>query len=264
MKTNFFFILMLATALMGCSNTENNNLEENSYLRIGSCRTQGEEITAITDFGMFVTTGDGSGYDDHSNNIHVIQQHGKWEIPSILMQPDKDGNLFAYYPYAENATVTEIPVSLQTQTDYLFSKGQTVTYSAYTPDIELHHLLSKVTVEVNEQKVESISVQDYPSEGTLNLFGGNLTKSNNKATLTSGKSEILLFPGNNEGLSLDITYQGKHYAYQPIDTNFEAGKEYIHSLILQEGNTLSLGQVTIKEWQVGGNYEGTIDTENNI
>lgn len=264
MKTSSYFpifIFTLATALTGCSSSQNSVPETDSYLHIRSCRAQGESITGINDFGLFVTTEDGSNYDTNSNNAHVILQSDKWEIPPISIKSNNPGKLFAYYPYIDDATVTGITVNLLPQTDYLFSKGQTVTSTSYTPDIELHHVLSKVTVSVNDESVSDISVADYPMTGVLNLFAGTLTKNNGKGTITSGKSEILLFPGSNEGLTFDITYQGESYQYSPADTDYEAGKEYTYSLILQENNQLTISQVTIRNWQIGGNYEGTIDSE---
>jgi hypothetical protein len=259
MKANSFLALCsLATALWGCSSEQESNTSENMILRINSCYAMGEEQGEINDFGMFLTTQDGAIFDANGNNAHVTQDHGLWETPSITISPDQSAQLFAYCPYTEDATVTDIPVCISSQTDYLYSKGQTVTYSSYTPSIELYHLLSKITIQINDEAVESLSVSGYPEDGTLNLYEGTLSKGKTNTTVMSEDNGILLFPGYND-IVIDITYQGNSYHY-PLTIDLESGKEYIYSLVLQQNNKLEISKVTIINWETGGNYEGTIET----
>lgn len=257
--SSFLTACLLVTALWGCSNTQENSLTDSQRLGIKSCSARGEAAGEISEFGMFVTNQNGSAVDGNGDNAHVYLEHGLWNVPHIAIKSGQTLQLFAYSPYMEGMTVTDIAVSLSSQTDYLYSKGQTVTYSSYTPDIELHHLLSKVTVQVNEERAENLSVSDYPESGSLNLFAGTLTKGNTLATVSGNGSGILLFPGATD-VTVTITYRGKQYHY-PLSVNLEPGKEYVYSLILQENNKLEVGNVSVIAWVSGGDYDGTIEPE---
>lgn len=249
-------LCMLGTALSGCSSIQDSDVCENTYLHIKSCNAPSE----LTDFGMFVTNQNGTVININGENSHVIQEHGIWKTPPIVIKLGQNMQLFAYYPYSESVSVTDIPVSLSAQTDYLYSKGQTVTYSSFSANIELFHLLSKVTIKVNEEYVENLSVSDYPAEGTLNLFAGTISKrQTSTTTVQSTNNAILLFPGYTD-IIVDITFRGKSYHY-PVTVNLEPGKKYVYSLVLQENNKLEIDKVSVSSWETGGNYEGIIEPE---
>ncbi len=257
--SSFLTACLLATALWGCSNKQENSLTDSQQLRVKSCNARGESDERITEFGMFVTAQNGTAVGGNGNNAHVIMEHGIWNTPPIAIKSGQTLQLFAYYPYKGGVTVTDMPVSLADQTDFLYSKGQAVSYTNFTPDIELHHLLSKVTITVNKEFVEKLSVSDYPETGSLNLFDGKLIKSKTNTTISSANSNILLFPGKTD-VTVLITYKGNTYNY-PLSVTLEPGKEYVYSLILHENKKLEVGNVTVIDWEAGGDYDGTIEPE---
>ena len=106
--SSFLTACLLVTALWGCSNTQENSLTDSQRLGIKSCSARGEVAGEISEFGMFVTNQNGSAVDDNGDNAHVYMEHGLWNVPPIAIKSGQTLKLFAYSPYMEGMTVTDI------------------------------------------------------------------------------------------------------------------------------------------------------------
>lgn len=258
MKTYLATVFMLAAAFIGCSN--NNESSEDSQVSIRSCYTRsGTETSIIKDFGLFIAKSDGSAYNNSSSNSNIhVTYNGTWYLPKITLGKE-NGTLMAYSPFDETCTITNMPLDLSKQIDYLYSKGQIVNYNNPNVSIELNHILSKLTFVIENNSPTSIKIGNYPITASLNLFKKTINSNNTKGIITTTEGSIYILPGPSQTIDkIVLTHQNVDYDYILPENTFEEGKEYVYNLSITANHDLNLTELKVSPWISGGKYEGNL------
>lgn len=261
MKTHFVALFMLAAAFTGCSNNNENSdngSSDDNQVSIQACYTRsGNTTSIIKDFGAFLAKDDGTPYDNSSTNIHVTYD-GTWYLPKITLGKE-NGILLAYSPFDANGTITNIPLDLSKQIDYLYSAEQTVNYNNPNVSIELNHALSKLVFVVEGNSPTAIRIGNYPTTARLNLFKKTISANSTKGTIGTTDDSIYILPGSSRNIDkIVLTYQNVDYDYILPENTFEEGKEYTYNLSVTDNHELTLNAVNVNPWVSGGKYEGNI------
>ena len=97
-----------------------------------------------------------------------------------------------------------------------------------------------------------------PVEGAYDLTSGKLSMKEGDGSIASKGNMLLLFPGKTEERRIQIRYRDNVYDwYLPANT-FEAGNRYTYVLSLSKEGMLILSGVSVRPWQAGGDYTGSI------
>lgn len=242
-------ILFISTALMGCTNNSEEPTQKSS-LGI-ECYSRGynddyEVSAAVTEFSMYVMNGQNS-YDNVLNPVQVIYASNKWEYNEVKIN-ETQANIYAIAPQTNATDPKNIPLSLTPLTDYLVSGKYVATNSEPNISIDMNHILSKINVTIDGNKVTSLTVNGQPTTGSYNLLTSELTQSSSTGSI-SGKEYIYIFPSTLK-LNFEITYNGKNYTYNASTKEYEKGKEYSYKLKLDNSGNLTIsGDVTVKPWE---------------
>ena len=103
-----------------------------------------------------------------------------------------------------------------------------------------------------------MSMERLPVVGAYDLTSGSLSVKDNNGSIASKGNMLLLFPGKTEERRTQIHYRDNVYDwYLPANT-FEAGKKYTYVLSLSKEGMLILSGVSVRPWQAGGDYTGSI------
>lgn len=246
---------IICAALAGCTENAPQAADENSLKVECYARSTSGGNVIVKDFGMYVMNGS-SSYEGVNNPVHVTYGTS-WQYPEIWL--DREATIYAFYPYQSTSDITNIPLSLSPQTDYLATTSA-ILASRSNPSIHiiLDHLLAKIQIRIDGSKDLTYTITNIETSGTYNLSGNNLSVST-PGTVTSSGSEALIFPAREKSLSMSISYNGKSYNYVAPSKTYESGKEYTYNLKINDSKELVIvGEVEVNPWQVGGNYEGTV------
>lgn len=252
-------ILLLPAALAGCSGEKDAFPQDGeAKLQIENCFSRsagtGEGITPVKDFGMVLLKDAGSAYDGVTSPLHVTYSD-RWNFPEVTLT-ETTCRLFAFSPF-RNIPGKEIPISLNPQTDYLASDELRLDWQNRRASIEMKHQLSLLEFTMDGSEACSLTVEGVPVEGTYDLTEGTLSVTKNGKASSNGNM-LLLFPGKIEDSKVQIRYRDNAYDwYLPANT-LEAGKRYGYILSLNKEGMLILSGVSVRPWEEGENYTGTI------
>lgn len=251
-------IIFISTALLGCTN---NSEEPKQKSSLGiECYSRGyndeyEVSAAVTEFSMYVMNGQNS-YVNVLNPVQVEYSGNKWNFKEVKIT-DTLAEIYAFAPQSSATNPANIPLSLTPLTDYLVSDRYIATNKEPNISIDMNHILSKINVTIDGNKVTSLSVSGQPATGSYNLLTGEMTKSNS-SDLISGKEYVYIFPSTTK-LTFDIVYNGKSYTYNASSKEYQKGKEYSYKLKLDvSGNLTISGDVTVKPWEPAEDVNGSI------
>ena len=101
------------------------------------------------------------------------------------------------------------------------------------------------------------SVEGVPTGGTYDLAGGKLS-AGEKGTVPSEGNTLLLLPGKAGNNRVMIRFQENTYGWLLPAVTLEAGKRYGYALSLGKEGGLILSGVSVRPWQEGEDYNGTI------
>lgn len=263
MKTRVhnLLLLLLPAALMGCSGEEAGGRTEESgkaFLDIEACFSRsgesGEDSSLVKDFGMLLLDDAGSGYPEVENPVHVTYD-GTWNCPKITLT-ERKCHLYAFSPFM-NVPGKELSLTLIPQTDYLVSDKMVLDWQNCLANIEMRHLLSRLDFTIDGSDGCSLSIEELPVSATYNLESGKLsTKAN--GTVTSSTHTLLAFPGEVGGNRVRLQAGGDSYDWYLPAATLESGKIYGYSLTLSKEGELVLSGVSVRPWEKGENYTGTI------
>ncbi|KAB3683816.1 fimbrillin family protein, partial [Phocaeicola vulgatus] len=93
--------------------------------------------------------------------------------------------------------------------------------------------------------------------GTYDLAGGKLS-AGEKGTVPSDGNTVLLLPGKAGNNRVVIRFQENTYGWLLPAVTLEAGKRYGYALSLGKEGGLILSGVSVRPWQEGEDYNGTI------
>ena len=164
--------------------------------------------------------------------------------------------LFAFSPFAA-IPGKELPLSLVPQTDYLASGEIRLDWQNRSADIGMEHLLCLLEFTIEGSSACTLSVEDVPTGGTYDLAGGKLS-AGEKGTVPSEGNTLLLLPGKAGNNRVVIRFQENTYGWLLPAVTLEAGKRYGYALSLGKEGGLILSGVSVRPWQEGEDYNGTI------
>ena len=122
----------------------------------------------------------------------------------------------------------------------------------------MKHLLSLLEFTVEGSDACTLNMEELLVEGAYDLTSGSLSVKDNNGSIASKGNILLLFPGKTEERRIQIHYRDNVYDwYLPANT-FEAGKRYTYILSLSKEGMLILSGVSVRPWQAGGDYTGSI------
>ena len=227
-------LFLLPAVLAGCS-SEREPFPQGGKagLRIESCSSRGGtdgSPTLVKDFGMVLLDDTGGGYAGAVNPLHVTYGEG-WIFPEVTLT-ETPCRLFAFSPFAA-IPGKELPLSLVPQTDYLASGEIRLDWQNRSADIGMEHLLCLL---------------EFTIEGSSAC----------KGTVPSEGNTLLLLPGKAGNNRVVIRFQENTYGWLLPAVTLEAGKRYGYALSLGKEGGLILSGVSVRPWQEGEDYNGTI------
>ena len=188
------------------------------------------------------------------NPLHVTYGEG-WIFPEVTLT-ETPCRLFAFSPFAA-IPGKELPLSLVPQTDYLASGEIRLDWQNRSADIAMEHLLCLLEFTIEGSSACTLSVEGVPTGGTYDLAGGKLS-AGEKGTVPSDGNTLLLLPGKAGNNRVMIRFQENTYGWLLPAVTLEAGKRYGYALSLSKEGGLILSGVSVRPWQEGEDYTGTI------
>lgn len=252
-----YSIVLISAALLSC--TDNSEQLNRKSLRL-ECYSKGyndnyEACAAVRDFSMFVMNGNNS-YNNVTNPVHVIYSSNKWNFTEVKLT-ETTADIYAFSPQTNNISPENIELSLTPLTDYLASGKYTAKNTQPDISIEMDHILSKINMIINGNKVTSIKAKNIPTTGSYNILTGNISKDSSTG-IVSGNEYIYIFPSTTV-LNFEIVYNLQNYTYTASSKEYMSGREYTYDLKLDGSGNLSIdGDVTTRPWEPGKEYDETI------
>ena len=171
-----------------------------------ACTNVVQEISEDQSLGVMMVY----STDTTSNGIkEAIHSNGLWKgKQSIFIKENDQAQLYAFYPY--NSSVTSgkaIPVEMNSQTDYLYAKATSISYSSPNGKVTFNHALSILSFNIDKNvysgkgMLKSIRIEgdDFYTEGTMDVSTGVISGTK-KGTFTLEKEYTLAQGGWTEDL----------------------------------------------------------------
>lgn len=155
--------------------------------------------------------------------------------------------------------------------------GDATKYTAL--DIDMKHVLAKLTIEVNAKAIEDAVINSVTIKDAVPDYTVAYSKSEDTPATTtvngSDKTEIKPLPNGTvysavlpeqaikktDGIIIVISVNDKTFTYQPKDAiNLKQGKNTTLKLRLS-GEGVALGDVTVSEWGKGDTTQGNIEED---
>lgn len=146
-------------------------------------------------------------------------------------------------------------------------------------DIDMKHVLAKLTIEVNAKAIEDAVINSVTIKDAIPDYTVAYSKSEDTPATTtvygSDKTEIKPLPNGTvysavlpeqaikktDGIIIVISVNDKTFTYQPKDAiNLKQGKNTTLKLRLS-GEGVALGDVTVSEWGEGDTTQGNIEED---
>lgn len=201
-------------------------------------------------------------------SIHAATYgNGVWQpTPSITLAKEERCYLFAIYPYNADATdATAYPVTVASQTDYLYSgTGVAASNEVLSPVLRMRHAMARLALNIHSYAggtLQSISIESttLPIEGSLRVTGsitptkfGAYSKSFNTPLSQQGFSTdhpgifIIPYQTPNDGVKVKVTISGTAYELNLPATNFTGGKKYVATVLhTAQGLVLEKGEYEV-------------------
>ena len=256
------FIAIALAMVSGCSEhpdtPEPPAPEPAGALRIYSCMTiENENVSEnlLSPIGLLVTTNDGVPYNEDSYKTYATLIHSQWLIQTPIYITGK-GLVRAYYPYEESAQLPILDIDLKHQVDLLYQKAPiNIDAGSEGVDIELSHALSQVVVTVENEEVESLSLQ-APAKSKFDILTGEFSDLQNGEVSSKG-GQLLLIPHSIDNAEMTIRLKnGESYIYALSATTYKSGENYTYSFKLNKyREKLEILSVSVKDWITGFRHQ---------
>lgn len=200
------------------------------------------------------------------------------------------GNLpfYATAPVIAPTTATKVETDQSTTTGYKNSdllvaykeiaKADNATkYTAL--DIDMKHVLAKLTIEVNAKAIDGATINSVTIKGAVPDYTVTYSKSEDipattkavDGNITDIKPQVngtiysVVLPEQaiqkTDGITIVISVKDKTFTYQPTDAiNLQQGKNTTLKLRLS-GEGVALGDVTVSDWGKGDTTQGNIEED---
>lgn len=299
MKSIKIYIALFFITCLGCNN-DNEVIKpgESSVIYFGSkivgitqnkAIINSDNLPANTRIGIFGwghhknDTGKNTTIRKDLNNALYTQSGDKDELicdshAHYPVNPDTLLNFYAYHPYTEAATdPLTIPFDLKKQDDLMWATPVTnrdKTSEAEKVELSFNHILSAITIKIKkaddikeDMLLESISLENYPSNVLLNVQTGQLTlpvsstpytiASSNKQEITSQEATIttnyMLCPLENPVFIIRLS--GNNFRIVS-KKGFLPNKRQTYEFTIQAKDIVLTGSV--RPWEDGGTSEEII------
>ena len=200
------------------------------------------------------------------------------------------GNLpfYATAPVIAPTTATKVETDQSSTAGYKKSDllvaykeiAKAIDATKYTAlDIDMKHVLAKLTIEVNAKAIEDAVINSVTIKDAVPDYTVAYSKSEDTPATTtvngSDKTEIKPLPNGTvysavlpeqaikktDGIIIVISVNDKTFTYQPKDAiNLQQGKNTTLKLRLS-GEGVALGDVTVSDWGKGDTTQGNIEED---
>lgn len=224
-----------------------------------SIQTKSVVTTAFANgdkMNLFVKSGSSASSEDYVASAVSASYNGSgWSLsPNVELKEGGDVYVSAFYPYQSgNTQAASVPVSIEAQTDYLYS-GSAVraSYSSPQATLSMKHALSILAFNISLSGVEegvtlnSIQIQGegFYTQGTLDVTTGKIAgttkgiytmKMNKTLTADGWSTEVpqffaLPFSSSGQNISLTLKLNDKEENVTLPKINVDAGMKYVFRL----------------------------------
>lgn len=267
MKKVVFYLLGLLLP-MACDQ-DNEKPVEPGILRMDVTLDTPLQINGFQDgasIGCFLLGEDGDGYEGCPCNLNVPAFLGgtAWVLSkeTAVISP---GEVQAYYPYDKDASDRRaIPMETASQTDYLYSGKEAFSPIQSRVTLRMRHALSLVRFNVSDfpGEIKAVRLNDVCVSAVLDMedgvFSGQVVKSKTYGVENGGTEgiKIMAFPHDNDSVRVSFQVGTKEYPFSAVG-NWPQGKEITYTVSFDEKTEtlVSVGYVTIQDWEVKDSYE---------
>ena len=252
------------------------------YLSVASVDKEGYSMTRATDnkeafevgdaIGVWVDDGTTSGTYNNKDysNICVTKGESGWSMEKGVMLTNTSAKVYALYPYDKNMTGTDVAISLDNTTDYLYDVVTGKSKSSPTASFTMKHARSILVVNITrgdftgDGEITSckISATSLKTKGTYNVKTNKFTADTNAdhsismtGTVESGKTltnqwyVFSAYGSATSKISFAFTIDGVKYDAVESSTaiKFESGYIYTYNITLNNTG-MDVSSVDITAW----------------
>ena len=300
MKKNILYIATMAITMAACNNDDmpfdGSQGQQRTPARVQVTTVdnpQARSIITATGFadgeciGIGVTDVSGGNYEDmdYSNVPYTSSGTGNsqtWTADEPVMLSMEPANIYAYYPYSNQITdIKKIPVSTETQTDWLYALPATAL-NAQQADATLvmRHAMAAVRVSIVKGTYEgtaqwtetTMNSDGAATSATLDAMTGELSDSKNAgASITATQDDLTLSTtdasscyllavptGSAAALDITVTVDGKQYTTRTEEVTLQQGKIHTVTLTLNKYD-LVVNKVSVTPWNDTVQQDTTVD-----
>ena len=298
-----FLSLLLTTcaAFTACTNEVENISQESKaalQLKVGVNQptsraiVEGKALPNESQIGVSVVDNTGTAYQNQNyNNVLYtaaeVQGKQTWSTTANVTLSGEEATLYAYYPYAEGADITAIPVDMTEtdQKDWMYATPVTgLSDGKSTAEVQLNHALTDLRLtfykdtysgagEVTEFTIQSTGLA---TGGTLNAKTGEITVPATPVntitrtaafTLTDKASatplDVMLIPTGTEApVTVSVTVDGNTYSASTAAFTLQKAKAYNYVMKLTSTG-LEVTSVALTDWNEEALSDATFEPENN-
>ncbi|KKB60630.1 fimbrillin family protein [Parabacteroides gordonii] len=235
----------------------------------------------------------GNNTDNQSADFHydgTIWDLGTTKMKWSDLHSAASGNLpfYATAPVIAPTTATKVETDQSSTAGYkksdllvaykeIAKAGDATKYTAL--DIDMKHVLAKLTIEVNAKAIEQATINSVTIRGAVPDYTVTYSKSEDipattkavDGNITDIKPQVngtiysVVLPEQaiqkTDGITIVISVKDKTFTYQPTDAiNLQQGKNTTLKLRLS-GEGVALGDVTVSDWGKGDTTQGNIEED---
>ncbi|RGP11524.1 fimbrillin family protein [Parabacteroides gordonii] len=235
----------------------------------------------------------GNNTDNQSADFHydgTIWDLGTTKMKWSDLHSAASGNLpfYATAPVIAPTTATKVETDQSSTAGYkksdllvaykeIAKAGDATKYTAL--DIDMKHVLAKLTIEVNAKAIEQATINSVTIRGAVPDYTVTYSKSEDipattkavDGNITDIKPQVngtiysVVLPEQaiqkTDGFTIVISVKDKTFTYQPTDAiNLQQGKNTTLKLRLS-GEGVALGDVTVSDWGKGDTTQGNIEED---
>ena len=279
--------VMACLWLAGCDDdyadnvsTARNQLEvsvKTNLTKAGTGLITGNFLPDGATLGVTLRKSDGSRYDgqDYTNVLYTAsgtESEQTWAGPAqnpILLSAT-EGTAYAYFPrQADLADITQIPISNETETDYMYSApAENISIANKTASFQMSHVMSVIRVSVVKGNYTGVgSIETLQVKGNtaatsakLNVLTQELTDITGAGTAISktgswtftsiGTQDLWAVPAETTSpLQFTVGVDGNNLLATSETLELLPGKIYTYTLTINS-NELKISKVTVTDWDI--------------
>ena len=251
---------------------------------------EGKTLPNTAQIGVSVVDATGTAYQQQNyNNVlyTAAEVEGKqtWSTTANVTLSGEEATLYAYYPYAEGADITAIPVDMTEtdQKDWMYATPVTgLSDGKSTAEVKLNHALTDLRLTFYKENYSGKGeVTDFTIQSTGIAVGGTLNAKTGEIilpatpvntitrtaafTLTDKASatpiDVMLIPTGTEApVNVSVTVDG--HTYSASTTAFTLQKAKAYNYVMKLSSTgLEVTSVALTDWNEKNLGDATFEPE---